>query len=107
MLLHTSLLILFTIEPSSGYSVQCVAAAAVEPQPEPSFVAGGYGLGEISPHHCLVVAAALVCIGALLLPTAGDPAPSYIPVQLHLSTQVKLAFAYGLGLLTVALLRPA
>lgn len=68
---------------------------------------GGYNVSELSGHHCLVVAAALVCIAALLLPTAGELAPSVVPPQFHLSTQVKLAFAYGLGLLTMALLRPA
>ncbi|KAF0292315.1 Motile sperm domain-containing protein 1 [Amphibalanus amphitrite] len=68
---------------------------------------GGYNASEVSQHHCLVVAAALVCIAALLLPTAGETTQSLVPPQLHLSTQVKLAFAYGLGLLTMALLRPA
>ena len=72
-----------------------------------SVPASDYSVSEVSQHHCLVLAATLVCIAALLLPTAGDDSTSVVPMQLHLSTQVKLAFAYGLGLLTMALLRPA
>ncbi|KAK7790877.1 hypothetical protein R5R35_010745 [Gryllus longicercus] len=62
--------------------------------------------GRIQTPNYIVVTAALICIGALLLPTQGEK-ESRIPVYLHLTINLKLIFAYVLGLVTMALLRPA
>ncbi|XP_066993957.1 motile sperm domain-containing protein 1 [Anabrus simplex] len=61
--------------------------------------------GRIHTTNYIVVVAALVCIGALLLPTHGDQ-DSRFPVYLHLTTHLKLIFAYVLGMVTMVLLRP-
>lgn len=53
------------------------------------------GRGAQSPNF-IVLAAAIVCIVALLLPTDGDDNPNF-PSYLHLSLHQKLIFAYTLG----------
>lgn len=61
--------------------------------------------GRVQTPNYIVVTAALICIAALLLPTQGDK-DSRIPIYLHLTIHLKLIFAYVLGLVTMALLRP-
>ncbi|XP_076043422.1 motile sperm domain-containing protein 1-like isoform X2 [Oratosquilla oratoria] len=52
-----------------------------------------------------IIVAAVVCLMALLLPTEGEKKQTSIPPHFHLSTSVKIVFAYILGLLTYAILR--
>ncbi|KHN84660.1 Motile sperm domain-containing protein 1 [Toxocara canis] len=56
--------------------------------------------------HWLAVVAAVVCIGALMLPTHGDTVPSLLPTYLHLSVPQKLVAAYVLGIVTMLIIRP-
>ncbi|XP_042238924.1 motile sperm domain-containing protein 1-like [Homarus americanus] len=53
----------------------------------------------------VLVAAAVVCLVGLLMPTEGDQTPTRIPSYLHLNSNIKIVIAYVLGLLTYALLR--
>lgn len=53
----------------------------------------------------LLVAAAVICLAGLLVPTEGDHTPSIIPSYMHLNTNIKIVVAYVLGLLTYAILR--
>ncbi|VDK53368.1 unnamed protein product [Anisakis simplex] len=59
-----------------------------------------------SSSHWLAVVAALMCIGALMLPTQGDNLPSLLPNYLHLSVPQKLVAAYVLGIVTMLIIKP-
>jgi hypothetical protein len=52
--------------------------------------------GRIQTPNYVVVVAAVVCIVALLLPTQGDQDTRF-PTYLHLTSHLKLVFAYVLG----------
>jgi len=52
--------------------------------------------GRIQTPNYIVVVAAVVCIVALLLPTQGDQDTRF-PTYLHLTSHLKLVFAYVLG----------
>ena len=45
----------------------------------------------------MLVTGAIVCLGALLLPTEGDPLPTSIPSYLHLHTNMKVVIGFALG----------
>lgn len=65
-----------------------------------------YRQGRIQTPNYIVVVAAVVCIVALLLPTQGDEDTRF-PTYLHLTSHLKLVFAYVLGLVTMVILRPS
>ncbi|XP_069684660.1 motile sperm domain-containing protein 1-like isoform X2 [Periplaneta americana] len=62
--------------------------------------------GRIQTPNYIVVVAAIVCIVALLLPTQGDKDTKF-PVYLHLTFNLKLVFAFVLGMVTMAILKPS
>lgn len=62
-------------------------------------------VGRYQTPNYVVLLAAIVCIGALLLPTQGDQGTA-IPIYLHLSSNLKLIFAYVLGMVTMVVLKP-
>lgn len=72
---------LFTNLPNQNYHIYFVFVSVVGRYQTPNYV---------------VLLAAIVCIGALLLPTQGDQGTA-IPIYLHLSSNLKLIFAYVLG----------
>ncbi|XP_063243230.1 motile sperm domain-containing protein 1-like isoform X2 [Bacillus rossius redtenbacheri] len=57
-----------------------------------------------TPNHVAIITA-VVCIGALLLPTQGEQ-DSRFPSYLHLTPHLKLVFAYVLGMVTMVVLKP-
>nr|XP_053643694.1 motile sperm domain-containing protein 1-like [Cherax quadricarinatus] len=63
-----------------------------------------YLSGNTGP-SLLLVAAAVICLAGLLVPTEGDRTPSIIPSYMHLNPNIKIVVAYVLGLLTYAILR--
>lgn len=82
--------------PSAPNTVQQQFGLIRDPRP----VAGRYQ----TPNY-VVVMAAIICIGALLLPTQGDE-DSRFPEYFHLTSNLKLIFAYVLGMVTVVVLKP-
>lgn len=65
-----------------------------------------YRQGRIQTPNYIVVVTAVMCIVALLLPTQGDQDTRF-PMYLHLTSHLKMVFAYVLGLVTMVILRPS
>ncbi|XP_068239465.1 motile sperm domain-containing protein 1-like isoform X2 [Palaemon carinicauda] len=64
----------------------------------------GASQGKNGP-SVVLVAAAIVCVLALLLPTEGDQSDSRIPTCIHPSANVKIAISFALGMITLAILK--
>lgn len=64
----------------------------------------GASQGKNGP-SLVLVAAAIVCVLALLLPTEGDHSDSNIPTCFHPSANVKIAISFALGMITLAILK--
>lgn len=72
--------------------------------PQHQFTSSGRIGGPATGPSWVVVTAALLCIGALMLPTSGD-GESHLPSYLYLTLHQKLIAAYILGMVTMAILK--